>query len=107
MSDTLQHTTQQANPTIGWAITFVCGAMGVFILSKVISIFSVKRDRKRIHAYMRTQIPKAHTYLSTKNIASNTNLSPQRVEDVCHNFDKVKYSTGEKDDRWGLREYSD
>jgi hypothetical protein len=84
-------------------IAFTGGALMTFALQRIISSIRKKKDGKKIFYYLKTQIPSKYNWLSSRHIASHTNLSISRIEEVCSNHPEIRLSTGEKEGMWGLR----
>jgi hypothetical protein len=59
-------------------------------------------ESKRIRDWLQENTSKGE-WRSTRAIASWTNLPFERVQYLCSHDKKVKLSTGEKEDMWGLR----
>ncbi len=70
-----------------------------FVHSKILACIEAKRIRTWLSANTTT----ANPFRSTRAVASWTNLPIERVQYLCSHDDKVKLSTGEKEDMWGLR----
>jgi len=60
-------------------------------------------EAKRIRSWLKNNTQKDN-FRSTRTIASWTNLPIERVQYLCSHDNKVKLSTGERDDMWALRE---
>ena len=63
-------------------------------------------DKRKVLAWLRKNTKDAGSdfqYRSTRAIASGTNLSEDRVREICSNHKRIHLSTGEKSDRWGLK----
>lgn len=60
------------------------------------------KESKRIHTWLENDTQKDQ-FRSTRAIASWTNLPIERVQYLCSHDDKIKLSTGEKEDMWALR----
>jgi hypothetical protein len=85
------------------AIGFCGGAVTSYLIQRVVAGAKMNKDKKAVFTYMQSQIPQHHDWLSTKNIASNTNLTCSRIEDVCSSHMGIKLSTGQKEGMWSLR----
>lgn len=49
---------------------------------------------------------KEYKWRSTRTIASYNDLTEDRVRYICSIHDKIKLSTGEKEDLWGIEEFT-
>jgi hypothetical protein len=68
-----------------------------------------RRDKKRIFDWMHIKISsdqKGIKYLSTRTVASYTNLTEDRVRYICSVHECIYLSTGEHEDMWGIKELS-
>ena len=92
-----------SNQTATAIIAFAGGALMTFILQRIIAWVKKNKDGKKIFYYMKTQIPSKYNWLSSRHIASHTNLSIARVEELCSTHPEIRLSTGEKEGMWGLR----
>ena len=91
---------------IGGAGGTIAG-LTIWIVQQIQEIVRRKRDSRKIHTWLRahTTSTEGERYRSTRAIASWTNLTMERVRDVCSTDSRMFLSTGPEDDRWGLYEH--
>jgi len=89
--------------TISIVVGFLGGSLSTFVIQKLISSISTKKDSQKVIVYINSQIPQRHDWITTRNISSNTNLTPARVEEICSNHPGIKMSTGSKEGMWTIR----
>lgn len=65
-----------------------------------------RRDKKNIFNFISDLIMQNREgirYLSTRYIASHTNLTMDRVSYICSIHENIYLSVGEKEDMWGVK----
>lgn len=65
-----------------------------------------RRDGNRVYKWLHqnTEDLEGKRFRTTRTIASYTDLSQDRVRFVCSRDPRIKLSTGQKEDVWGLTE---
>jgi hypothetical protein len=84
-------------------LSLVSGLIG-FFAKKIWDAIKDQLHSRRIYSWMQAQsrIPGAPTFRSTKTIASHTNLTQERVTELCSRHSKIYLSVGDKDGRWSI-----
>ncbi|MGE8358352.1 hypothetical protein [Pseudomonas sp.] len=62
------------------------------------------RDSKRIYNWLVSEFAKSDKYKhrSTRAIAKEMNLTPERVATLCHNHRHIKHALGTEEGLWSL-----
>ena len=86
------------------------GASASFI---VIVIVAIRKellkcsDKKKVYDFIEKRLSdRNEKWSSTRTIASYTDLTIARVRYICSIHKKIKLSTGENDDMWGIKKDS-
>jgi len=74
----------------------------VYVIQYLHQKVSDALDSKRIRDWLEQSTSK-NDWRSTRAIASWTNLPIERVQYLCSHDEKIKLSTGEREDVWALR----
>ena len=65
------------------------------------------RDKTRVYNWLYEATKDEELkWRSTRAIASYNDLTEDRVRYICSIHDKIKLSTGEKEDLWGIEEFT-
>jgi hypothetical protein len=88
----------------------ITGAVGGACASLlVITVVAIKNEilkachKDRVFDFIRTRLRERNEkWCSTRTIASHTDLTMDRVRYICSIHKKIKLSTGDQDDMWGL-----
>ena len=91
-----------------WQGIFIGAAGGalagitISLIQGIRSWISFYLDSKKVYNFLMWDIEnyEGYRFRSTKAIASNTNLTIDRVRYVCSKHEKIYMSTGERDDMW-------
>lgn len=93
-----------------WSELFsgVAGALLVLGVQKVGSTWSNRRDSDTIYRWLESEskVPGSPDFRSTRAIASNTNLTEERVRLICSTHPLIYLSTGTQPDLWTIKERS-
>ncbi len=93
----------------------IIGAVGGAIAGLAIWLFDFLKtktieylDKKRVFNWLYNETKKdgAKKWRSTRAIASYNNLTEDRVKYICSIHEKIVPSTGEKEDIWGVKEFT-
>ncbi len=84
-----------ASGIVGWGIC------------KLVLVCKEQREIKSVLRYMRQLIPLESNWLTTTDIANNTQLSNARVEDICSRHPNIVAVTGMGGLVWGLQDVPD
>ena len=82
------------------------GALIVLGVQKAGANWRNTKDAKSIYEWMLSEsaVKGSPDFRSTRAIASHTNLTEDRVRDVCSTHAKIHLSTGAQADLWTLKE---
>ena len=64
-----------------------------------------QRDKERVYNWLLNNADHSseHKFRSSRTIASHTNLTEDRVRYICSTDERIVWSTGEREDLWGLK----
>jgi hypothetical protein len=88
----------------------VGGAMAGFIIwlgTMVVKCILNCRDKKRVYNYLNKAVNENRHWYTSRNIASHTDLTQDRVRYIGSIDDRFVLSIGKKPDRWGIKGRSD
>jgi hypothetical protein len=80
--------------------TGIFGGLGVFLIKLLWDYYLYYRDEKRCYKFIKNNT--AFGYWSTRRIASETNLTEGRVNQVCSASKRIVRNKNEKE-TWSLR----
>ncbi|WP_438308385.1 hypothetical protein ACIZ1P_04510 [Pseudomonas guariconensis] len=80
------------------------GALVVIAVQKGVGYWADRRDSQAIYQWLESEskIPGSPDYRSTRAIASNANLTEERVRQLCSVDTRIHLSTGTNPDLWTL-----
>lgn len=90
---------------IGAAGGFLAGVT-VYVAQYIHEKVRESSEKKRVYAWLNLFLAtneEEYEYAKTRNIASHTNLTEDRVRYVCSIHKKIHLSVGEKPDLWRLK----
>lgn len=81
--------------------------LAVWLTNLLMAKYSECRDKKRIYKWLYDSTKgEKYKWRSTRAIASYNDLPEDRVRYICSIHSKIKWSTGEKEDMWGIEEFT-
>lgn len=89
-----------------WWQAVIIGAAGgltIFFVGLLKEQILILRDKKRVYQFLLNDKGSIWKFRNTWTIASNVNLTDERVRFICSIHKKIKRST-EEDEVWGLRD---
>jgi hypothetical protein len=89
-----------------WWQAIIIGASGgltIFLVGLIKEQILIWRDKRRVYNFLFTDRNSVWKFRNTWTIASNVNLTEERVRFICSIHKKIKRSA-EEDEVWQLRE---
>jgi len=82
--------------------------VAVWLIDLIKEILTKRFHKKRIYdwLYNETKQKSAQKWRSTRTIASYNNLTEGRVRYICSIHPEIVLSTGEREDLWGIKEFT-
>lgn len=89
------------------AVGGAIAGLAVWGINLMTEKYSEHRDKTRVYNWLYAATKdKGYKWRSTRTIASYNDLPEDRVRYICSIHDKIKLSTGEKEDMWGIEEFT-
>lgn len=82
----------------------VAGGGLVIAVQMVVQKWNDARDSRKIYGWLQGEFSKSDQYKhrTTRAIAKEVNLTPERVATLCHNHQHIKHALGPEEDLWSL-----